>query len=115
MKAIAVRDHTDLEKAKSYIGIADYFLFDAKPPKGADLPGGNGVAFDWEIMDDWPQTVPYVLSGGLGIDNIADAIEQSGAWGIDLSSGVETSPGVKNENMIREILQIATQKERSVE
>ena len=115
VKAFAVGNFEDLEKARPYIGVADLFLFDAKPPKGADLPGGNGVAFDWEIMDQWPADVPYILSGGLRLDNIGNAIEHSGAAGIDLSSGVESSPGVKDINLIRDFLRIVTQKDECVE
>jgi len=115
IKALAVSGVEDLEKAKSYIGVADHFLFDAKPPKGSELPGGNGVAFDWEIMDQWPSDVPYILSGGLKLENIRNAIDYSGAMGIDLSSGVESSPGVKDINLIREFLRIVTQKDECVE
>ncbi|MDJ0612026.1 MAG: phosphoribosylanthranilate isomerase [Rhizobiaceae bacterium] len=115
IKALAVSGAEDLEHAKIYIGKADYFLFDAKPPKGADLPGGNGVAFDWEIMDQWPADVPYILSGGLNLENINDAILHSGAMGIDLSSGVESSPGVKDTRLIREFLRMVTQKDECVE
>ncbi len=115
IKALAVSGSDDLQKAKSYIGVADHFLFDAKPPKGADLPGGNGVAFDWEIMDQWPEDVPYILSGGLRLENIQDAISYSGAMGIDLSSGVESAPGIKDINLIRKFLRILTQKDERVE
>jgi len=115
IKVFSVSSEKDLEQAKPYIGIADHFMFDAKPPKGTNLPGGNGVAFDWEIMDHWPADVPYILSGGLRLDNIIDAIAHSGAMGIDLSSGVESDPGVKDINLIREFLRIATQKDECVE
>ena len=86
--------------------IADMMLFDAKPPEGAELPGGNGVAFDWEIMDQWSESMPYMLSGGLNVDNIEDALSRSGANAIDVSSGVESSPGKKDEILIREFLAI---------
>lgn len=108
VKAIAVREPEDLERAKSYIGIADLFLFDAKPPKGSDLPGGNGVAFDWEIMDQWPSDVPYMLSGGLDAENIQEALKMSGANSVDVSSGVESAPGKKDPELIREFLNIIT-------
>ena len=104
MKAFAIHEVADLEKIKPYVGIADQFLFDAKPPKGSDLPGGNGVAFDWQIMDQLPENVPYMLSGGLNIGNIAQALEQSGAVAIDVSSGVESSPGQKDIAMIKAFL-----------
>ena len=106
IKAIAVRSEADLENARRYVGIADLFLFDAKPPAGSELPGGNGVAFDWEIMDHWPKDVPYMLSGGLNVQNICEALSHSGAPGIDISSGVETSPGKKDTALIREFLAV---------
>lgn len=105
MKAIAIREASDLEKIKPYIGIADQFLFDAKPPEGSDLPGGNGVAFDWEIMDQWHENVPYMLSGGLHAGNIIEAVQKSGTTAIDISSGVETAPGIKDVNLIKEFLE----------
>jgi len=104
MKAFAVSKVTDLEKVKPYLGIADRFLFDAKPPGGSELPGGNGVAFDWEIMDALPQDVPYMLSGGLDADNVCEAIARSGANAVDISSGVETAAGIKNINLIENFL-----------
>lgn len=104
IKAFAIRDVSDLEKAKSHIGVADLMLFDAKPPTGSDLPGGNGVAFDWDIMDQWPADVPYMLSGGLNVLNIREALARSGATAIDISSGVESSPGVKDQTLINEFL-----------
>lgn len=115
IKALAVSTAQDLEAARAHIGIADHFLFDAKAPKGAELPGGNGVAFDWEIMDLWPRDVPYILSGGLNIDNVADALLKTGASGIDISSGVESSPGQKDENLIRRFLQIVMKEDERVE
>ncbi len=105
MKVFPVYNATDLEKAEPFVGVAEIIMFDAKAPD-ADLPGGNGVSFDWKIMDLWPTTVPYVLSGGLGLDNVANALQQTGAYGIDLSSGVESEPGIKNPEMIKKLLQI---------
>jgi len=106
MKVIAVRDISDLDKLEKYTGIADRFLFDAKPPKGSVLPGGNGVAFDWEIMDHVPDNVPYMLSGGLDAANIHEAMEKSGAKAIDVSSGVESSPGIKDAKLIADFLSV---------
>jgi phosphoribosylanthranilate isomerase len=100
MKALPVRDRDDLRRVESYIGIADRFLFDAKPPKGSDLPGGNGVSFDWNLMSWLDGQVDYMLSGGLTKDNIAVALACTGAPGIDISSGVESAPGVKDLNKI---------------
>ncbi len=100
IKAFAIREAEDLEKIDPYIGIVDRFLFDAKPPKGSDLPGGNGVSFDWTLMQSLDEGVNYMLSGGLNKDNIAEAMLISGAPGIDVSSGVESAPGVKDLAMI---------------
>jgi phosphoribosylanthranilate isomerase len=100
MKAFALRDADDLRKIEPYIGIADRFLFDAKPPRGSDLPGGNGVSFDWRLLRELDAGVDYMLSGGLTKDNIADALAETGAKGIDASSGVERSPGEKDLDMI---------------
>lgn len=100
MKAFAVREADDLKKIDPYIGIVDRFLFDAKPPAGSDLPGGNGVSFDWNIMDTLDGGVDYMLSGGLNKDNIAEALAITKAPGIDVSSGVESAPGVKDLTLI---------------
>ena len=100
MKAFAVREAKDLKKIDPYVGIVDRFLFDAKPPAGSDLPGGNGVSFDWSIMDTLDGGVDYMLSGGLNKDNIAQALAITKAPGIDVSSGVESAPGVKDLTLI---------------
>lgn len=100
MKAFAIREASDLEKIEPYIGIVDRFLFDAKPPKGSDLPGGNGVSFDWRLMQSLDAGVNYMLSGGLNKDNIAEALAVTRAPGIDVSSGVESAPGVKDLGLI---------------
>ena len=102
MKAFSVRDAEDLRRVEAYIGIADRFLFDAKPPKGAELPGGNGVSFDWSLMAWLDGRVDYMLSGGLNKDNVALALASTKASGIDISSGVESAPGVKDLTMIDE-------------
>jgi phosphoribosylanthranilate isomerase len=88
---------------EAYTGIVDRLLFDAKPPKGSNLPGGNGVSFDWSLLQEID--VPYMLSGGLDAANIADAITIAGPPGIDISSGVESSPGVKDTALISDFLQ----------
>jgi len=102
MKAFSVRTSDDLKRVEAYIGIADRFLFDAKPPKGSELPGGNGVSFDWSVLDWLDGSVDYMLSGGLNKDNIADALIITKAPGIDVSSGVESAPGAKSVAMIDE-------------
>ncbi|TWC82429.1 phosphoribosylanthranilate isomerase [Rhizobium sp. SJZ105] len=100
MKALSVRDAADLAKIDPYIGIADRFLLDAKAPAGSDLPGGNGVTFDWTILRSLDGSIDYMLSGGLNKDNVAEALAETGAGGLDLSSGVESAPGVKDLAMI---------------
>jgi phosphoribosylanthranilate isomerase len=100
MKAFSIRDADDIARIEPYIGIADRFLFDAKPPAGSDLPGGNGVSFDWSLLRDLDGDIDYMLSGGLNKDNIAEALAITGARGIDVSSGVESAPGIKDPAMI---------------
>lgn len=100
MKALPVRDTADLDAAQSFIGVADRLLFDAKPPVGADLPGGNGVAFDWSLLSGLDKPVNYLLSGGLNADNVADALRIARPPGLDISSGVESAPGVKDVRKI---------------
>lgn len=101
MKVIKVESAADAARALDYAGVADLILFDAKAAKGAVLPGGNGVAFDWSALDDVKDKVPYMLSGGLTPDTVADAIRRTGASRVDVSSGVETSPGEKDAGLIR--------------
>jgi len=102
IKAFSIRDADDLKRIAPYIGIADSFLFDAKPPAGSDLPGGNGVSFDWQLLRMLDGDVDYMLSGGLNKDNIADALTETGARAIDVSSGVESAPGIKDLGLIDE-------------
>ena len=102
MKAIAVRTHADLARAADYAPHVDALLLDAKPPKGSDLPGGNGVGFDWSILLGFDPGVPWFLSGGLNAANIGEAI-RTGAPGLDLSSGIEDAPGVKSIARIRAV------------
>ena len=98
MKAVRVSSAEDIDAALAYDGVADILLFDAKPPKDAAgmLPGGNGLAFDWTLLSNFKGTTPWFLSGGLDLDNVAEALEISGARALDISSGVEDRPGVKN-------------------
>lgn len=100
MKAFAISEAGDLDATKHYIGIADRFLFDAKPPKGADRPGGNGVSFDWRLLRGIAEYTDYLLSGGLDEANVADALRLANPPGIDISSGVESAPGVKEPALI---------------
>ncbi|MGU3574114.1 phosphoribosylanthranilate isomerase [Brucellaceae bacterium C25G] len=105
IKAFAIRNFDDLMAITAYKGIADRFLFDAKPPKGSNLPGGNGVSFDWDLLTKLDDDVDYMLSGGLNADNVAQALAQTGAKAIDVSSGVEAQAGVKDVRLINEFLQ----------
>jgi phosphoribosylanthranilate isomerase len=102
MKALPLSEAADLERIKPFIGIADRFLFDAKPPKGSELPGGNGVAFDWRVLVDLDGGVDYMLSGGLNAVNIGDALRLANPPGIDISSGVESPTGVKDPALIEQ-------------
>ncbi len=100
MKAIGVSAEADLAAAGPYEGAADFLLIDAKPPKGAVLPGGNGLPFDWRLARGFAPHRPWLLSGGLAPDNVAEAIRLTGVRGVDVSSGVESAPGVKDERKI---------------
>ena len=111
MKAFSVREASDLEKIDAYIGIADRFLFDAKPPKGSELPGGNGVSFDWKLLDALDGSVDYMLSGGLNAENIGEAMAQTSARAIDISSGVESAPGVKDLKLMESFFNAVRQAE----
>lgn len=96
MKAFPVRTAEDFGVIDAYRGVADRLLFDAKPPEGAELPGGNGVAFDWGLLAALDDEVDYMLSGGLNADNVGAALAASRTRAIDVSSGVESAPGVKD-------------------
>jgi phosphoribosylanthranilate isomerase len=109
MKAIGVATREDLAAAKAYDGLADILLIDAKPPKDGALPGGNGRTFDWSLARDFRPTIPWLLSGGLDSETVATAIALSGARGVDVSSGVESAPGVKDEAKIRAFVAAARQ------
>ena len=96
MKAVGVAGPEDLATLDSFTRVADQILVDAKAPKGAALPGGNGIAFDWRLIAGrrWP--LPWMLAGGLTPDNVAEAVRLTGARQVDVSSGVESAPGVKD-------------------
>jgi len=101
MKAISVREAQDLLALSAYREVADRFLLDAKPPVGAQLPGGNGIPFDWSLLASLDGEVDYMLSGGLNAANIAEALAIARPRGIDISSGVERAPGEKDPDLIR--------------
>ncbi len=107
MKALGVSSRADLAAAQAYAPVVDYLLFDAKPPLDATRPGGNGMAFDWSILDGFNPGRPWLLSGGLAPSNVAEALAKTGAPGVDVSSGVERAPGVKDEALIRSFIAAA--------
>ena len=107
MKALGVSTAADLAAIALYEPLVDRILFDAKPPADATRPGGNGLAFDWRLIGDAPIRKPWMLSGGLDAENIAEAIRVTGAPGIDVSSGVESSPGVKDLDKIKNFVAAA--------
>ncbi|CDX37435.1 N-(5'-phosphoribosyl)anthranilate isomerase [Mesorhizobium sp. SOD10] len=107
MKALSVSEAADLDRMKSFVEVADRFLLDSKPPKGSQLPGGNGVAFDWRVLAGLDAGVDYMLSGGLNAANIGDALRQANPPGIDISSGVESAPGVKDPALIEQFFRAA--------
>jgi phosphoribosylanthranilate isomerase len=101
-KALSISEAKDLERVDDYDGIANRYLFDAKRPKNSELPGGNGISFDWTLLAGLSERIDYMLSGGLDKDNVAEALRIAKPTGIDLSSGVESSPGVKSLQMMDE-------------
>lgn len=107
MKAIGIAEESDLAAIDTYAQVADQLLVDTKAPKNTDRPGGNGAAFDWGLIAKrrWP--VPWMLAGGLTQDNVAQAIATTGAQQIDLSSGVETAPGVKSNALMQAFIAAA--------
>ena len=107
MKVVGVADASDLAELDIYARVADQILVETKPSKDAVLPGGNGLPFDWRLIAGrrWP--VPWMLAGGLRTANVAEAIRLTGARQVDVSSGVETAPGVKDAGMIRDFVTAA--------
>lgn len=105
MKAIGVSSAQDLDKTWDYGLVADQLLIDAKPPKGADLPGGNGLSFDWRLLVGRRFLKPWMLAGGLSPENVAEAVALTRAPGVDVSSGVEVAPGRKSGDLIRAFIQ----------
>ncbi|MEE9317511.1 MAG: phosphoribosylanthranilate isomerase [Rhodospirillales bacterium] len=107
MKVLPVQEPGDVDAAKDYESVADRLMFDAKPPDGATRPGGNARAFDWGLLAGQNLKRPWMLAGGLTAENLADAVKASGAEAVDVSSGVEDAPGVKNVDKIRSFLAAA--------
>ncbi len=104
IKALPVAEASDLDAVADYEKVADMLMFDARPPKGAERGGGHGQAFDWKLLKDKNFAKPWFLAGGLSPDNVARAISLSGAQLVDVSSGVESAPGVKDAARIREFI-----------
>ena len=104
MKALAIGGAQDVIQGRTYESVADFLMFDAKPPKDAMRPGGNAEAFDWGLIADETWSKPWFLAGGLSPENVAEAIRTSGAVGVDVSSGVEDAPGIKNFDKIHKFI-----------
>ena len=100
MKAVGLSGEADLAAIMDYSLVADQLLIDAKPGSGTDLPGGNGLAFDWRLLVGRKWLRPWMLAGGLSPQNVAEAIRLTGARQVDVSSGVESAPGVKDASLI---------------
>ncbi len=107
MKVVPVSAAADLAAAEPFLPVVDRLLFDAKPPKGSELPGGNAVSFDWTILAGYKSKLPWMLAGGLTPANVAEAIRITGAKAVDVSSGVESAPGVKDPDLIRAFVRAA--------
>ena len=107
MKVIAVETSADLAALPGYASVADCILFDARAPKGATRPGGLGAVFDWQGLGGLELKLPYMVSGGLTAENVAEAVRVTRAGGVDVSSGVESAPGIKDPEMIRTFIRAA--------
>lgn len=107
MKAVGVAEAADLDRVAEYEDVADQILIDAKAPKGATLPGGNGIAFDWRLIANRQWKKPWMLAGGLTPFNVAEAVRLTGARQVDVSSGVESAPGVKDAGRVRAFITAA--------
>jgi phosphoribosylanthranilate isomerase len=107
MKAIAVEASADLASLPGYAAVADRVLFDARAPKEATRPGGLGAVFDWHVLENLDLELPFMVSGGLNAGNVAEAVSVTRAGGVDVSSGVERAPGVKDPEMIRTFIRAA--------
>jgi phosphoribosylanthranilate isomerase len=107
MKALAVATPDDLAVLPDYAAVADRLLFDARPPQGATRPGGLGSTFDWQLLHGVDPKLPFLVSGGINAGNVAEALRSTKASGVDVSSGVETSPGEKDPDLIRDFIRAA--------
>lgn len=107
VKALPIRVHEDFAEAEAWEPFADHLMFDAKPPEGSDLPGGVGARFDWTLLAGRAFRHPWFVAGGLTPDNVGEAVRISGAPAVDVSSGVESAPGVKDTALIAAFLKAA--------
>src|SRR5260370_695061 len=114
MKALAGGTGADLAPPAGFAAVADRILFDARAPKGATRPGGLGAVFDWHLLEKLDLNLPFMVSGGLHADNVAEAVRVTCAGGVDVSSGVERSPGVKDPEMIRAFIRAARETEELI-
>jgi phosphoribosylanthranilate isomerase len=113
MKALAVETAADLASLPLYAAVADRILFDARAPKEATRPGGLGAVFDWHVLENLDLELPFMVSGGLNADNVAEAVRATRAGGVDVSSGVERAPGIKDPEMIRNFIRAARMIDKS--
>jgi phosphoribosylanthranilate isomerase len=109
MKALPIEDRASLSPIRLYANVADKIIFDARAPREATRPGGLGSPFDWRLLEDVDPGIPFMLSGGLDAGNVADALSITRAPGVDVSSGVERSPGEKDPEKIRAFVRAARQ------
>ena len=107
--AVAIKTRADLDAARTYLNAADKILYDARTPDSAALPGGMGLRFDWSLLDGFRHPLPWALSGGLTADNVSEAVRRTGASLLDVSSGVESTPGVKDVDKIAAFLKAVAQ------
>ncbi|MNR13415.1 N-(5'-phosphoribosyl)anthranilate isomerase [compost metagenome] len=105
IKALPIRGEADFASVPDWAGVADHLLFDARPPEGSVLPGGVGASFDWSLMQNRALPANWFLAGGLDPQNVTEAVQISGAPLVDVSSGVESEPGVKDPDRIRAFLE----------
>ena len=114
IKALPIETRADLSSIRLYAQVADRLLFDARAPRDATRPGGLGKTFDWHLLENLDLSVPFMLSGGLDADNVAEALRITRAPSVDVSSGVERAPGVKDPDKIRAFVRAAREAERAL-
>src|SRR5205085_1100018 len=107
MKVLPIETKSDLAEVSDYTGVADRLLFDARPPREATRPGGLGRPFDWHLLENLDLSIPFMLAGGVNAGNVAEALRITRAGGVDVSSGVESAPGVKDPDKIRAFIRAA--------